>query len=221
MRTKGIIFDLDGTLIDTIGDLTASVNAVFSSLALPELSDERMKQVIGDGIDSLIRSLLPSRFTEETEITGIVNSVRQEYSTRWKNTSVPYPGIPELLDALTRRGILMSVLSNKPDEFTGIMIQAVLPQWHFEAVRGSFPDVPRKPDPSSALAIAGIMQLDPGEIMLLGDSGSDMETAVRAGMTAAGVSWGYRSREELSGKGAEIIFEKPGDIVPYILQRMI
>ncbi|HON77340.1 MAG TPA: HAD family hydrolase [Spirochaetota bacterium] len=216
MAINGILFDLDGTLIDTIGDLTASVNAVFTVYNIPELTNERMKQVIGDGIDSLIRSLLPPEYKKETEITAIVNAVRDEYSTRWNNTSVPYPGIPELLDTLTAKGILMSVLSNKPDEFTGIMIQTILPGWHFESVQGSRPDLPRKPDPATALTIAAHMKLNPADIMLVGDSGSDMETAVRAGMTAAGVSWGYRSTFELSGKGAHIIFDKPEEIISYI-----
>lgn len=216
MTIKGIIFDLDGTLIDTIGDLRASVNAVFASRAIPGLSNERMKQVIGNGIDNLIRTLLPPTFTEENEIADIINEVRKEYGTRWNDTSVPYPGIPELLDALAGRGVLMSVLSNKPDEFTGIMIRTILPRWNFKIVQGSLPGVPRKPDPLTSLTIASRMGLHPAEIMLVGDSGSDMETAVRAGMIAGGVSWGYRSIPELSGKGARVIFGKPEEIITYV-----
>ncbi|HHW00164.1 MAG TPA: HAD family hydrolase [Clostridiaceae bacterium] len=213
MKYKAVIFDLDGTLLNTIDDIANSVNSVLEKSGFPVHSTEEIKLFIGTGFYNLIRLALPEENRDDSTIKKLVEMLREEYNTRWNQYTRPYEGIPELLDELTKRNIKKAVLSNKADNFTKIIIAQLLPKWQFEVVWGERPDVPKKPDPTAALEIADMLNISPDEIILLGDSSYDIQTAVSAGMFAAGALWGFRSADELKSAGADILIEKPLDLL--------
>ncbi|HNY64974.1 MAG TPA: HAD family hydrolase [Deltaproteobacteria bacterium] len=216
MDIKAVIFDLDGTLLDTIGDIGDAMNHVLAQHGLPVHDRSAYLTFVGAGMDVLVRRALPAGFTDEALVPELLARMREEYAKRWRLTSRPYPGIPELLKALTERGIPFSVLSNKLDSFTKEMVRELLGSWEFFEVRGLEFGSPRKPDPAQALQIAGSLQLDPREMLFVGDSGIDMETATRAGMVPVGVLWGYQSREKLVKGGAGILIEEPGELLGHL-----
>jgi phosphoglycolate phosphatase len=140
-------------------------------------------------------------------------AMRAEYSSRWRENTRPYEGIPELLDALRDLQVRMAILSNKADDFTREMVRILLPHWVFDAVVGARPDVPKKPDPAAALKIARGLAISPVRILYLGDSGVDMQTARAAGMFPAGALWGFRTAAELKASGAQTLIRRPMDLV--------
>jgi phosphoglycolate phosphatase len=212
MTFKAILFDLDGTLLDTLADLADSTNAALAAMNLPQHPLEAYRYFVGDGLENLVRrSLGPLADNAETLARGTALS-RQEYARRWADKSRPYPGIPELLDRLTDRGMAMAVLSNKPDEFTQLCVTRLLSAWQFAAIQGSTPEIPRKPDPSGALAIAARLGVQPAEVLYLGDTNTDMRTAVAAGMYPVGALWGFRTADELLATGAAVLVETPMDV---------
>lgn len=213
MKYKAVIFDLDGTLLNTIDDLANSVNAVLERSGFPVHSTEEIKYFVGTGFYNLIRLALPEKNRDEDTVNKLVEMLREEYGRQWNRLTRPYDGIPELLDELTKRNIKKAVLSNKADNFTKIIIAQLLPKWHFEVVLGERPNAPKKPDPTVALEIADIMGISPDEVILLGDSSYDMQTAVSAGMFAAGALWGFREADELKSAGANALIEKPLDLL--------
>ncbi|HHW48090.1 MAG TPA: HAD family hydrolase [Clostridiaceae bacterium] len=216
MQYKAIIFDLDGTLLDTIEDLSDSMNAVLEKKGFPTHSVEEYKYFIGHGIHKLVERALPANFRNERSIKEHADLMRQEYKKRWNNKTRPYEGIPELLGKLEEKGILMAVLSNKADDFTKVIISELLPHWKFEVVFGERSNVPRKPDPSAALEIANILGVQPKNFIFLGDSESDMITATAAGMYGIGALWGFRTKEELLSSGAKAVIQHPLDLLNYL-----
>ncbi|MFZ5631698.1 MAG: HAD family hydrolase [Bacillota bacterium] len=213
MKYKAVIFDLDGTLLDTIQDIAESMNSVLRYYNFPIHPVEAYKSFVGDGVEALARRVLPEGRQDPETVYGCVSAMRKEYGMRWLNNTRPYEGVPELLDALVARGSKLSVLSNKPDDFTKIMVAGLLPRWPFEPVLGARPSVPQKPDPAGALEIARQLSIPPEEFLYLGDTGTDMKTAKAAGMYPVGVLWGFRTAEELETNGAKIIIEKPVDLL--------
>jgi phosphoglycolate phosphatase len=213
MNYKAVLFDLDGTLLDTIEDLADSTNAVLKKSGYPEHSVEKYKQFVGNGIRMLVSRALPTEKREDDLIDAYTAAMCEEYSKRWHMKTKPYEGIPELLDSLSSRTIKMAILSNKADEFTQAIVKKFLANWTFQAVFGERPNLPKKPDPKGALEIAGLMKLSPKEILYLGDSGTDMETASAAGMFPVGASWGFRSTEELVGHGAQAVIKTPLELL--------
>ncbi len=213
MPYRAIIFDLDGTLLDTIGDLADSINAVLARSGLPNRPRDDYRHIIGDGMEMALRRLLPESMHDDSTLKSFVDMVRDEYADRWNSTSAPYPGIPGLLDHLKRKNIRTAVLSNKPHDFTVLMIESILDRWRFDSVLGLSDRFPRKPDPASALFTARALEVDPADIIFLGDTSIDMKTARAAGMFAAGALWGYRDRDELDAAGARILVEQPADLM--------
>jgi phosphoglycolate phosphatase len=209
---KAVIFDLDGTLLDTLGDIADSMNAVLARFSLPIHELDAYRSMVGSGMEALARRALPRGFRDEA-VSGIVKALIEEYGRRFSATSRPYPGVPETLTALSEKGMPLAVLSNKPDAFTRLMVRTLLNQWDFREVRGLSPGNPRKPDPATALDIARTLGLPPEEIMFVGDSDIDMQTAERAGMRSVGVLWGYQDRERLVSGGAGIIVDCPQDLL--------
>ena len=143
----------------------------------------------------------------------ISSAMRNEYPKRWAENTKPYPGIPELLDELQKIKLPMTVLSNKSDDFTQIMVKSLLPSWKFEVVRGLTENAAPKPDPASTLHIADELRIPPHEFLYLGDTDVDMQTANAAGMYAVGVLWGFRTAEELKSNGAKSLIENPLDVL--------
>jgi len=213
MKYGAVIFDLDGTLLDTIDDLADSMNAVLNALGFPQHDMDSYRYFVGTGMRNLVRKALPEDFRNDKIVDISVKAMVDEYGKRWDNKTRPYEGIPEMLDDLARLGIRMSILSNKPHEFTLKVVNRFLSSWEFECVFGEREGVPKKPDPTAAFEIAGIMGVPVERFLYIGDSATDMETAKAAGMYPAGVKWGFRKAEELLSAGAKRIIETPQELI--------
>jgi phosphoglycolate phosphatase len=209
MKYEAVIFDLDGTLLNSLLGIVEAMNTLLRRYGYSTHPPEAYKYFVGEGIRELVVRALPKNKSDDHDIDGLVTEYRAIYDTTWPDTSPPYEGIPELLDSLSRNNIKMGILSNKSDDFTKRMTAALLPGWKFEAVFGKRPGIPRKPDPAAALEIADIMGIPPKKIVFMGDSGVDMQTAVRAGMLPVGVLWGFRGKEELLANGAKKTIPHP------------
>jgi phosphoglycolate phosphatase len=207
----GVIFDLDGTLIDTLDDITDSLNETFEAEGRPVVPRERVRMLIGEGLSVLLHRA--SGEEDEERIGTLVKRYREIYRRRMLDKTRPYPGIEEVLGALTAKDVPMCVLSNKPDDFTVPICKALLGKWSFVVVRGSTTDTGRKPNPASALELALAMGRDPGDVYFVGDSAIDMETARNAGMAAVGASWGFRDRAELEAAGAVWVIDHPRQLM--------
>jgi phosphoglycolate phosphatase len=212
---KAVIFDLDGTLLDTIDDIAVTMNRVLDRRHLGSCTIEAYKTLVGDGAEELVRRALSPRPLGDEEIAGILRDYRREYDLCWRDQSRPYPEIPELLEELARRGIKTAVLSNKSHPFTKTMTRELLAPHRFDVVRGAMPGVPLKPDPQPALMIASEMDVPPDSVVFLGDTNVDMLTAVAAGMFPVGALWGFRSAAELEANGAAGLIRSPLDLLSY------
>ena len=213
MKYKAVLFDVDGTLLDSIEDLTHSMNTVLDRFGFPLHSVESYKYFVGEGIETLVYRALPENRRDEEIHRKCVVAMREEYGKRWAEKTRPYEGVPELLDALTRQGVKMTILSNKPDDFTKLIVRRLLPHWRFDPVLGARPSVPKKPDPTGALEIARHVGMSPDQFLYLGDSKTDIQTARAAGMYPVGALWGFRTREELIENGAVVVICKPTDLL--------
>lgn len=212
MKYQAVIFDLDGTLLNTLLDLAGAMNEVLQRLGFPEHPPEAYKYFVGDGMVNLARRALPEAERREEMVIRAAEALREEYGRRWQRLTHPYPGIPELLQALNRLGIKLGVLTNKVDSIAKVMVNAFFPGVHFAAVAGALPPRPLKPDPAGALALAEKLAVPPNAIVFVGDSGNDMLTAMAAGMYGAGALWGFRTATELRETGAKILLQKPADL---------
>jgi phosphoglycolate phosphatase len=190
------------------------MNGTLRHFGFPVHDLEKYRYFVGDGMENLVRRSLPdSAKNDPVLISRCVEMMRQIYERNWNVKSRPYPGIPELLDALTSRGLKMAVLSNKPQDLTTKAIDGFLHAWRFEVVLGERPPVPRKPDPSSALEIANRLGVEPAGFIYLGDTAIDMKTANAAGMYAVGALWGFRNAGELIASGAGKLVAKPAELL--------
>ena len=211
---SGIVFDLDGTLADTIADIGGAVNATLAARSLPVFPIEDFKLMVGDGFAVLIRKALPAALAADIRFfETILAEALSRYQADYLRTTKPFPGVAELLSELSRSGIICAVLSNKPQDMSRAIVRALFPGIPFLAILGERPGVPRKPDPTSALDIARMAGIRPESWGFIGDSGIDMHTAIGAGMRAWGASWGYRSAAELLEAGAEALFASPADLL--------
>ncbi|MGA9525292.1 MAG: HAD family hydrolase [Myxococcaceae bacterium] len=205
-----VIFDLDGTLADTLEDLSDAMNASLRDLGQPVHSVAMYRKMVGAGVANLARSALPP--DREDLLEQALAGFRSHYSAHIADTSRPYPGIPELLDALTGRGLKRAILSNKVDAMTKRIGELCFGRWTFDVIYGERSGVPRKPDPTSALEIAALLKVAPGRTVFVGDTAIDMKTAANAGMYGVGVRWGFRS-EELEPAGAKAIISSPLELL--------
>ena len=215
-KYRAVIFDLDGTLLDTIEDIAGATNRVLEARGLAPFSIADTKLLVGDGIDEMVRRTFALRgigTLSDAEVDVIIQEYRREYQACWRSHSRPYPGVPGLLGELTRRGTKTAVLSNKSHMFTTVMTAELLAGSRFDLVRGAAPGVPLKPDPASALAIAGELGVEPAACIFLGDTSVDMKTATAAGMLAVGALWGFRSAEELRESGAAVLVSSPHEVL--------
>ncbi len=214
MGFKAVLFDLDGTLLDTLKDLALSVNAVLRKHGYREHPVESYRYFVGEGIEALARRAVGGEPQEGKEpLERLVAEIKEEYGRRWSDHTAPYPGIPELLDNLERKGVPKAILSNKPHDFTKLTVGALLASWKFDPVQGARPGAPTKPDPAGALLVAKMLGLSPGDFVYLGDTATDMKTAVAAGMYPLGALWGFRPAEELKQSGAVLLLEHPRELL--------
>lgn len=212
---RAVIFDLDGTLLDTLEDIGRSANQVLEAFGFASHPIDAYRQFIGEGVGTLFARALPEGTAGHDP--GLVDRCKagfsQVYGASWNVATRPYPGIPELLDELVGRSLGLAVLSNKPDAFVRQCVDEYLACWPFCSVHGDRDGVPRKPDPTGALHAAGGLGVSPEAILYLGDSSIDMITAVRAGMVAVGAGWGFRTADELSSTGAVQVISHPLDLI--------
>jgi len=215
MAYKAVLFDLDGTLLNTLEDISDSMNAALATLNCPPHAYAAYKIHVGDGMETLARRALPEGLRDEATVARCVLTMRKEYGLRWQK-SRPYDGIRDMLDALKERGILLTVLSNKPDDFTKTIMSMMFSEFKWAHVAGARDDIPKKPDPAGALAIAKLVFVAPADFLYLGDTNTDMWTANAAGMFALGALWGFRPADELLASGAKALLNEPAELLKFI-----
>ncbi len=216
MRFHAAIFDLDGTLVDSLQDIADAMNAALEERGFTSHDPLVYRNMIGDGIEMLALRALPSDRRDLDAARECAAGMRRHYAGCWFAHSRPYAGIPELLSSLEREGVKLAVLSNKLQDFTELMVRRFFPDFRFESIRGIQPGIPPKPDPFSALQTADALAVSRDRMLYLGDSAVDMQTAVAAGMYPVGVLWGYRPATELIRGGARILVRKPKDLLAWV-----
>jgi phosphoglycolate phosphatase len=212
-KYRAVMFDLDGTLLNTLEDIANSVNRGLAGLGYPTHEVETYKSLIGNGRDVLASLALPAISRATVTIQKLVDLINEDYILHWADNTSPYPGISEMLDSMVAKDLKLAILSNKPDEFTQQIVGRMLSNWKFEIVSGASHDMPVKPDPKAALQIATKLGVLPGEILYVGDSDVDMKMATAAKMFAVGVLWGFRTGEELEDNGARVLVSAPSEIL--------
>lgn len=212
---KAVLFDLDGTLLDTLQDLATSGNEVLAARGLPAHPIDAYRIFVGNGMVNLARDVFPPEMRPETEeeIAAVLDEYRAAYARNWQNTTAVFPGIADLLDRLVADGIRIAVVTNKAEDFTIQCVDAYLGRWQWDALIGARSGRPRKPDPAGALEAAALLGVAPGECLFVGDSDVDMMTAKGAGMRAIGVTWGFRPVEELLAAGADVMISAPAELL--------
>jgi phosphoglycolate phosphatase len=213
---KAVIFDLDGTLVDTIEDIAVSMNRALELKGFPALEPRSYIDRVGWGAKKLAELSMPEAVRGDSLAAETASLAGQFYAEKPAVHSRVYPGIESLLPTLRRRGIKAAVLSNKPDPVTRLVIAALFPPGTFDLVQGDVPDLPRKPDPRAAQGLLRRLGVSPGKTIFTGDSDVDMRTARASGCYALGVSWGYRSVETLWEAGAQGIIFRPEELLGYL-----
>ena len=205
-----LIFDLDGTLVNSLPGIAASLNRALTNHDLTAHPDAAIRSFIGDGVHTLIRRAAPS--AEPSLFEALLASFKKDYALTWNAGTLVYSGIPALLATLQEDGFKLAVLSNKPHDFTVEMVSAIFPSVTFAMVLGQRDGVPHKPDPAGAIQITTTLGTTPENCTVIGDSTMDLETAANAGMKSIGVSWGYHDRPRLLAAGASCIIDQPSDL---------
>lgn len=211
---KTVIFDLDGTLLDSIEDIASSMNKVLESLQLPTHKIEDYKHFVGGGVDILVENALSNQSKEIKD--EVIKRFKIEYDGKLHSKTLPYDGIYELLDELKKLDINLAVLSNKPHEFTVSYVNHFFKNYNFKEIHGQKKDVPKKPDPKAALDIVKCLDSSCENTYFIGDTKIDMQTAKNANMIAIGVLWGFRDKEELNENGADFLVNHPLDILKIV-----
>ncbi len=211
----GLIFDLDGTLVDSLQGIAASLNHALSSSDLPTHSLEAVRGFIGNGARVLIQRGVPVD-ASDARIDTVEQAFKQHYEQTWSQGTVAYDGIAELLGSLQKQGFPLAVLSNKPHPFTTAIVAQIFPNIHFAVVLGQRPGIPHKPDPTGALEISHLLGLSPENCTIIGDSTMDIETANAAAMEIIAVTWGFHEREKLKVAGAERMADHPDDLLLFL-----
>jgi phosphoglycolate phosphatase len=209
---KAFIFDLDGTLIDSLADIAESINRMLGARGYPRSQQEVFKQMVGDGMEKLVERALPEDVRNEALIKVCVEEYRAHYDTLWNAQTRPYPGIVEMLRTLQARGMKLGVISNKAHRFTVPMTEHFFGADVFDHILGQRTEVPRKPAPDGAHEMAAFLGLRTDEMAYVGDSGIDMQFAKSSGMRAVGVRWGFRSEAELIECGADVLLSSPAEL---------
>lgn len=212
MEKKAIIFDLDGTLIDSLTDIALCANEVLKEFNLPTHEIDDYKKFVGGGALFLMNNCSPDN-TSQKDINKLFERFKEIYDTAIYSNTKPYDGVYELLDKLIQKDCNIGVLSNKPHEFTLKYVNKFFKKYNLKEVHGQKENVPKKPDPKAALDIANSFNTKAENIFFIGDSDVDMQTATNANMKAVGVKWGFRSVEELLENGADYIVQTPLDIL--------
>jgi phosphoglycolate phosphatase len=209
------VFDLDGTLVNSLEDLANSTNFALKKYGFGTYPVEKYRYFVGDGVPMLIKRALGENDTPQAE-EAMLAEFNAYYNEHYADHTRPYEGNIEMLRALRQRGIKCAVLSNKPDEFVKIIIKKILPEIDFEWVQGKAEGFPKKPDPTALNFIMQKLGVKKEDVLYIGDSNVDVKTGKNAGVRTCGVLWGFRERDELEKAGADIIISKPQEIIKYL-----
>lgn len=212
MTRDAVMFDLDGTLADTLADIAAAGNTMLESFQRPPRPVADYRYLAGQGVEYLVEHALGGSVDAATIAEGVA-VIKAFYAEHEHERTRAFPGIAELLDALTDRGVTLAVLTNKPQDPAEELVKRLLGGWSFATVRGALPDGPLKPDPAGALAIVDALAIPAARWVYVGDTRVDMETGKRAGFFTVGVTWGFRDEAELLAHGADAIVHEPTRIL--------
>lgn len=213
-----VIFDLDGTLIDSLADIAASLNHALAELGQPTRTIDEVRGLVGYGASELVRgALAPER--RDALFEDVLARYRARYRTHLVVETRPYEGVEEMLEALEVRGVAKAILTNKPHAASREITEALLGRFRWDAVIGQREGVPHKPDPAGALEIARALGAPPSAFYFVGDGDTDMRTARNAGMEAVGCLWGFRDRAALEGAGAQHLIAHPRELLPILDRR--
>ena len=218
---RAVIFDLDGTLANTLEDIADNMNRVLAQKGFPTHQYDAYRYFVGNGIHNLVIRSLPENARTEAMIADCHDRMIAEYNLNYINKTHLYDGVPELLDTLSLKGIKLAILSNKADQLTQKICLKLLKNWKFDAIIGASERFPRKPDPASALFICEQMGVAPAQVCYLGDSDVDMKTAIAAGFYAVGAVWGFRTKEEVLENGAMQVIDNPIKLLSIILMKAV
>lgn len=213
MGCKAVLFDLDGTLLDTLDDIASAANRALAQWGYPPHDRDAYRWFVGDGSAVLMTRALPASERSPANIDRLLTAFLEAYQDSWRIATRPYPGIRELLFALSEKGIPLGVVSNKPDRFARICMETFFSDIPFGPIFGLRNGTPKKPAPDGALAAAKALGIHPPGCWLVGDSPMDMACAIGAGMVPVGVKWGFRPEEELVQSGARVLLDHPLDLL--------
>ena len=216
MRFSSLIFDLDGTLLDTVDDIGTAANTVLEELGYPSHPLPAFQKFVGSGVAVLFRRAIPRDNPSQNEIEHCVARFQQVYASCWNHASKPYEGILEFLEKLSISRCKLAILSNKPDVFTKKCVSHYFSSYDFDPVFGQRSNVARKPDPQAVWEIMQQHQSSPEHTIFVGDSEIDVQTAQNAGVFSVGVGWGYRGSEVLLAQGVDLIVEHPSDLTAFL-----
>ncbi len=217
MKIKAVIFDLDGTLLDTIEDIADANNLMLRSYGYPEHSIEKYIEWIGCGAKKLVLASLPSNVDcRKNRIQDYLDEYKRIYSNNIDKKTRLFNGIDQVLDYLSERHIPVSINTNKPQELTTLVFRKFLQNWSFRFIYGQSDKFSKKPNAGAAEAIASGLGTEPGNILFIGDSITDLETAENAGMPSIGVLWGYGNKEQMEKGGAVKMINHPLEIIEFI-----
>jgi len=214
MNLKAVIFDLDGTLLDTLEDIAISVNYVLKKFDKEPIPINEYRYLVGSGALKLMQDTLPG--IDEKGIKKALNFFEEHYAKQYNKNTKLYKDIGKLLTFLQNRGVKLTILSNKPNSFTKLCAVKYLRNWNFEAVYGIREQIPRKPSPDGAIEIMKELHVEPKDCLFVGDTKIDMITAKNAGIDSIGVLWGFRDKNELEQNGAKYISASPSDTIKLI-----
>jgi len=216
MNIKAVIFDLDGTLLNTLDDLADSVNELLDKYNFPPHPVDNYKKFVGNGAEMLIKRSIPENSTDKTDLKKITKELREIYTGRLIKKTKPYDGIYNMLDELHKKYVPLNILSNKPDKETNMLIDHFFKKYRFKFIMGASEKFAKKPDPSGALFISSGLNIKPESFAYLGDSDVDMQTANNAGMFPIGVLWGFRDKEELLSGNAQKLLSNPMELIDFL-----
>ncbi|EAR08836.1 HAD family hydrolase [Reinekea blandensis] len=213
MTIKACVFDMDGTLLNTLDDLATSANTVLRQHGFDPHPVEAYRTFVGSGVRNLIIRALPENARNEATIDACLAAFKIHYDTHWADQTHLYEGLTDTLDQLTKQGLKLAILTNKPQPFADLCVDKFLGRWTWNIVQGQQDGLPIKPDAAVSQKVTDALEVSPAEVLYFGDSDVDMFTARNAGYRAIGVSWGFRSIDELNQAGAEQIIHQPHELL--------
>ncbi len=212
---KAVLFDLDGTLVNSLEDLADAVNLGTASLGYPVHEVEEFKYFVGDGIPMMIKRALPSEHRDDETVAEVRKIFDERYSIHYADKTYAYDGMIELVDTLKNEGYMVAVVTNKAQDMADIVVKGLYGD-RFDLIFGQRPGIPAKPDPTAAIMAMQQLGVKPEECVFIGDSGMDVATAVNSGAVPVGELWGYRKEDELLENGAKYIISSPDELMEII-----